>query len=121
MSADRRFGIGFQTSIIAQFVGVVLFVGLALDYLVFSRVTAITHSAASVGTKSDQCGIDKGRPRRAPKWWWSRSKKSDAASFSSAGRGVVHYAPDKAERIMPFFRTRWPAAIPRSFGLVSRQ
>ncbi len=47
MSHEPRFHIGFRTSIIALFVGVVLFVGLALVYLSFSRVTSITRAAAS--------------------------------------------------------------------------
>lgn len=42
-----RFHIGFRTSVIALFVGVVLFVGLSLVYLSFNRVTNITRSAAS--------------------------------------------------------------------------
>jgi len=41
------FRIGFQTSIIAVFVGVVLLVGLSLVYLSFERVTKITHTAAA--------------------------------------------------------------------------
>ncbi len=47
MTGDRTFRIGFQTSIIVVFVGVVLLVGLALVYLSFERVTAITRAAAS--------------------------------------------------------------------------
>jgi adenylate cyclase len=39
--------VGFRTSIIALFMGVVLFVGLTLVYLSFVRVTSITRSAAS--------------------------------------------------------------------------
>ncbi|MGM4905332.1 adenylate/guanylate cyclase domain-containing protein [Tardiphaga sp. 866_E4_N2_1] len=42
-----RFRIGFRTSIIALFVGVVLTVGLALVYLSFSRVNTIIRTAAS--------------------------------------------------------------------------
>jgi len=42
-----RFHVGFRTSIIGLFVGIVLSVGLALVYLSFSRVTSITRSAAS--------------------------------------------------------------------------
>jgi class 3 adenylate cyclase len=47
MSSEPRFHVGFRTSIIALFVGIVLFVGLALVYLSFVRVTSITRSAAS--------------------------------------------------------------------------
>jgi len=43
----RVFRIGFQTSIITVFVGVVLLVGLTLVYLSFERVTSITRTAAS--------------------------------------------------------------------------
>src|SRR4051812_45426556 len=39
--------IGFRTSIIAIFVGTVLFVGLSLVYLSFARVGAITRTAAA--------------------------------------------------------------------------
>jgi adenylate cyclase len=45
-SGVPRFQIGFRTSIIAVFVSVVLFVGLALVYLSFNRVGSITRSAA---------------------------------------------------------------------------
>jgi adenylate cyclase len=38
---------GFKPSIIALFVAIVLFIGLALVYLSFSRITAVTNSAAS--------------------------------------------------------------------------
>jgi hypothetical protein len=41
MSSEPRFHVGFRTSIIALFVGIVLFVGLALVYLSFVRVTAM--------------------------------------------------------------------------------
>jgi len=47
MSSEPRFHVGFRTSIIALFVGIVLFVGLALVYLSFVRVTSITRFAAS--------------------------------------------------------------------------
>jgi adenylate cyclase len=47
MSSEPRFYVGFRTSIIALVVGIVLFVGLALVYLSFVRVTSITRSAAS--------------------------------------------------------------------------
>ncbi|MDI3560102.1 adenylate/guanylate cyclase domain-containing protein [Bradyrhizobium sp. Arg816] len=46
-TSKRTLRIGFQTSIIAVFVGVVLLVGLTLVYLSFERVTAITRTAAS--------------------------------------------------------------------------
>src|SRR5882757_4687093 len=39
--------LGFKTSIIALFVAIVLVIGLTLVYLSFSRITAITDSAAS--------------------------------------------------------------------------
>jgi adenylate cyclase len=39
--------LGFKTSIIALFVAIVLIIGLTLVYLSFSRITAITNSAAS--------------------------------------------------------------------------
>jgi adenylate cyclase len=45
--SEPRFHVGFRASIIALFVGIVLFVGLTLVYLSFSRVTGITRSAAS--------------------------------------------------------------------------
>jgi adenylate cyclase len=47
MSSEPRFHVGFRTSIIALFVGIVLFVGVALVYLSFVRVSSITRSAAS--------------------------------------------------------------------------
>lgn len=47
VSARPRFHVGFRTSIIALFVGIVLFVGLSLVYLSFNRVTAITRTAAT--------------------------------------------------------------------------
>jgi adenylate cyclase len=43
----RPFQFGFKTSIIALFVAIVLFIGLTLVYLSFSRITAVTNSAAS--------------------------------------------------------------------------
>lgn len=46
MLSNARIKVGFRTSIIGLFVGVVLFVGLALVYLSFSRVSAITRTAA---------------------------------------------------------------------------
>ncbi|RXH14826.1 adenylate/guanylate cyclase domain-containing protein [Bradyrhizobium guangzhouense] len=46
-TTKRQFSIGFQTSIITVFVGVVLLVGLTLVYLSFARVTSITRTAAS--------------------------------------------------------------------------
>ncbi|KYG24801.1 adenylate cyclase, partial [Bradyrhizobium sp. AT1] len=46
-TSKREFRIGFQTSIITVFVGVVLLVGLTLVYLSFERVTVITKAAAS--------------------------------------------------------------------------
>jgi adenylate cyclase len=39
--------LGFKTSIIALFVGIVLIIGLTLVYLSFARITAVTNSAAS--------------------------------------------------------------------------
>jgi adenylate cyclase len=39
--------LGFKTSIIGLFVGIVLIIGLTLVYLSFSRITAVTNSAAS--------------------------------------------------------------------------
>ena len=39
--------LGFKTSVIALFVAIVLIIGLTLVYLSFSRITAITNSAAS--------------------------------------------------------------------------
>jgi adenylate cyclase len=41
------FQFGFKTSIIGLFVGIVLIIGLTLVYLSFSRITAVTDSAAS--------------------------------------------------------------------------
>lgn len=46
-TGKRTFRIGFQTSIITVFVGVVLLVGLTLVYLSFERVTVITRTAAA--------------------------------------------------------------------------
>ncbi|KRR00794.1 adenylate/guanylate cyclase domain-containing protein [Bradyrhizobium valentinum] len=43
----RKLRIGFRTSIVTLFVAVVLFVGLTLVYLSFSRVSLITQTAAS--------------------------------------------------------------------------
>ena len=43
----RKLRIGFRASIVTLFVAVVLFVGLTLVYLSFSRVSAITQTAAS--------------------------------------------------------------------------
>lgn len=58
-TSKRVFRIGFQTSIIAVFVAVVLLVGLALVYLSFERVTAITRAAASgFSEKVAQLGAD---------------------------------------------------------------
>ncbi|OKO74559.1 adenylate/guanylate cyclase domain-containing protein [Bradyrhizobium sp. AS23.2] len=58
-TSKRVFRIGFQTSIIAVFVAVVLVVGLALVYLSFERVTAITRAAASgFSEKVAQLGAD---------------------------------------------------------------
>jgi adenylate cyclase len=45
--AGKSIKVGFQTSVIALFFGIVLFVGLALVYLSLSRVTSITRAAAS--------------------------------------------------------------------------
>src|SRR6478609_8334775 len=39
--------LGFKTSVIALFVGIVLVIGLTLVYLSFQRITAVTDSAAS--------------------------------------------------------------------------
>jgi len=47
MPAKPSFKVGFRTSIITLFVGIVLFVGLALVALSFNRVSGITRSAAS--------------------------------------------------------------------------
>lgn len=46
-SSKRQFRIGFQTSIITVFVGVMLLVGLTLVCLSFERATSITRTAAS--------------------------------------------------------------------------
>src|SRR5882757_10405976 len=43
----RAHRLGFKTSIIALFVAIVLVIGLTLVYLSFSRITAVTDSAAS--------------------------------------------------------------------------
>lgn len=56
----RQLRIGFRASIVALFVAVVLFVGLTLVYLSFSRVTAITQTAASTFIdKVAQLGADR--------------------------------------------------------------
>jgi adenylate cyclase len=58
-TSKRVFRIGFQTSIITVFVGVVLLVGLTLVYLSFERVTVITRTAAtSFIEKVAQLGAD---------------------------------------------------------------
>jgi adenylate cyclase len=43
----RPFQFGFKTSIIGLFVAIVLFIGLTLVYLSFSRISAVTDAAAS--------------------------------------------------------------------------
>jgi adenylate cyclase len=43
----RPVRLGFKTSVIALFVGIVLIIGLTLVYLSFDRITAVTNSAAS--------------------------------------------------------------------------
>jgi adenylate cyclase len=58
-TTKRAFSVGFRTSIITVFVGVVLLVGLTLVYLSFERVTVITKTAASGFTeKVVQLGAD---------------------------------------------------------------
>src|SRR4051794_34070968 len=58
--AEPRMKVGFRTSIIALFVGIVLFVGLTLVYLSFARVAAITQTAASTFIdKVAQLGADR--------------------------------------------------------------
>ena len=59
--AERRpLRIGFRTSIVTLFVAVVLFVGLTLVYLSFSRVSRITQTAASTFIdKVAQLGADR--------------------------------------------------------------
>ncbi|MCK1391117.1 adenylate/guanylate cyclase domain-containing protein [Bradyrhizobium sp. 1] len=58
-TSKRKLRIGFRTSIITVFVGVVLLVGLTLVYLSFERVTVITKTAASGFTeKVVQLGAD---------------------------------------------------------------
>lgn len=57
---ENRIKVGFRTSIIALFIGIVLFVGLTLVYLSFSRIAAITQSAASTFIdKVAQLGADR--------------------------------------------------------------
>jgi adenylate cyclase len=56
----RKLRIGFRTSIVTLFVAVVLFVGLTLVYLSFSRVSLITQTAASTFIdKVAQLGADR--------------------------------------------------------------
>lgn len=56
----RKLRIGFRTSIVTLFVAVVLFVGLTLVYLSFSRVSHITQTAASTFIdKVAQLGADR--------------------------------------------------------------
>jgi len=43
----RSVRLGFKTSIIGLFVGIVLVIGLTLVYLSFERISAVTDSAAS--------------------------------------------------------------------------
>jgi adenylate cyclase len=47
MTKNRSLRLGFKTSIIGLFVGIVLVIGLALVYLSFQRITAVTNAAAS--------------------------------------------------------------------------
>src|ERR1700733_11676616 len=47
MTKGGSYKLGFKTSIIALFVAIVLVIGLTLFYLSFSRITAVTNSAAS--------------------------------------------------------------------------
>ena len=47
MMKNEGLRLGFKTSIIALFVAIVLVIGLTLVYLSFSRITAVTNSAAS--------------------------------------------------------------------------
>ncbi|MBR1149497.1 cache domain-containing protein [Bradyrhizobium sp. JYMT SZCCT0428] len=57
---QRKMRIGFRTSIVTLFVAVVLFVGLTLVYLSFSRVSRITQTAASTFIdKVAQLGADR--------------------------------------------------------------
>ena len=46
-SQKRAVQLGFKTSVIALFVAIVLFIGLALVYMSFARITAVTDAAAS--------------------------------------------------------------------------
>jgi adenylate cyclase len=46
-SQKRAVQFGFKTSVIALFVAIVLFIGLALVYMSFARITAVTDAAAS--------------------------------------------------------------------------
>ena len=56
----RERHIGFRTSIVTLFVAVVLFVGLTLVHLSFSRVSQITQTAASTFIdKVAQLGADR--------------------------------------------------------------
>nr|MBA2397474.1 adenylate/guanylate cyclase domain-containing protein [Bradyrhizobium sp.] len=58
--AELPVKVGFRASIIALFVGIVLFVGLTLVYLSFSRVASITRTAASTFIeKVAQLGADR--------------------------------------------------------------
>src|SRR3954469_23933032 len=57
---QRKLRIGFRTSIVTLFVAVVLFVGLTLVYLSFSRVASITQTAARTFIdKVAQLGADR--------------------------------------------------------------
>jgi adenylate cyclase len=59
-SERRKLRIGFRTSIVTLFMAVVLFVGLTLVYLSFSRVSHITQTAASTFIdKVAQLGADR--------------------------------------------------------------
>ncbi|MBR1286075.1 adenylate/guanylate cyclase domain-containing protein [Bradyrhizobium sp. AUGA SZCCT0177] len=47
MTNNRSLRLGFKTSVITLFVAIVLVIGLALVYLSFERITAVTNAAAS--------------------------------------------------------------------------
>lgn len=59
-SRSSNMRIGFRTSIITLFVGIVLFVGLTLVYLSFARISAMTRTAATTFiAKVAQLGADR--------------------------------------------------------------
>ena len=83
---------GFKTSIVALFVAIVLFIGLALVYLSFARVTAVTDSAASqvIGRvaelSADRIGSQQGARRGGREGLEHRGHEEGLKPHLSGGR-----------------------------------